>query len=154
MLRHLGGVMLTGGALVLAGCGGGGSPAAANTAETRFAALGNTICGELRARPGAHSRSGGPASAREEAEISRFRALVTADTKLPRVGTFRSDLAARKRVQVATLRSVSPTSDGIAANAPQLLEQSYRIDLKVSADEKALGLNACMGSHPRKPIGG
>jgi hypothetical protein len=142
------------GALVLAGCGGGGAPAGADTAEAQFVALGNAICRELKAHPGAHARPARPASTREETRLSRLRALMTSDTKLPHVGMFRSDLAAQKRVQFAMLRSVSPTKDGIAANATELYEQFYRANVKVWADEKALGLNACMGPHPRKPIGG
>jgi hypothetical protein len=146
--------MLAAGALALAGCGGGGSRTVANTAQAQFVALGNTICRELRANPRAHSRPDASVSAREQARLSRFRAAIASETQLPGISTFRSDLAARKRIQLAMLRSVSPTKSGIAANALQLFEQPYRIDVKVWGDEKALGLNACMGPHPRKPISG
>jgi len=108
----------------------------------------------VTAHPLAHSRRRTPVSAREETRISSFRTLMTAEEKLPRIGTFRSDLAARKRVQLATLRSGSPAKDGIAANAPDLLERVFLTNVKVWADEKALGLTACMGARPRKPIGG
>ena len=154
MPRDFGGAMLICGALVLAGCGGGGSLASANTAEAQFVALGNAVCRELKAHPRAHARSDRPASARQEQKLSKFRALMTSDTKLPHVGMLRSDLATQKRIQSAMLRLVSPTKDGIAADATELLDQFYRINLKVWTDERALGLNACMGPHPRKPIGG
>src|SRR5271156_6992721 len=61
-------------------------------------------------------------SGTEALEISR---LMTSDTKLPHVGMLRSDLATQKRVQSAMLRLVSPTKDGIAADATELLDQFY-----------------------------
>jgi hypothetical protein len=154
MLRNLGGVALTGGALVLAGCGGGGSPAAANTTEARFVALANTICRDSKAHPRARSRPGRPAVAREEPSASKLRALLASDAKLPGVGILRADFLARRRARIAVLHSVSPTTEGIVANTVELFEQLYRTNARLWADEKALGLNSCAGSPPRKPIGG
>jgi hypothetical protein len=154
MLRNLGGVMLAGGALGLASCGGDGSPAVAHTAEARFVALANAICRDSKAHIGAHSRPADPALAREETNASRLRALLASDTKLPGVGILRADLAAPQRVQIALLHSVSPTKDGIAANALELFGWLYRTNVNVWADEKTLGLSSCVGPRPRKPTGG
>ncbi len=35
-----------------------------------------------------------------------------------------------------------------------LFEESYRLNLKVYEDAKAIGLTACIGQPPRKPIEG
>jgi hypothetical protein len=44
---------------------------------------------------------------------------------------------------------------GEGPNPFSLLEESYRLEVKVQADLKALGVtSSCLGSPPRKPIGG
>jgi hypothetical protein len=97
-----------------------------------------------------------------KAEFARVRALIHSDRKLPRVGAFISDSAARRRVQAA-MRKLSKKAgngayfsrkEGKGANAFSLLEESYRLEVKVQADLKALGLTSCVGPTPRKPIGG
>ncbi len=44
--------------------------------------------------------------------------------------------------------------EGNEANAFSLLEKSYKLEVKVYADERALGMISCLGPRPRKPIGG
>lgn len=39
-------------------------------------------------------------------------------------------------------------------SAFSLFEESYRLEVKVQTDLKALGVTACIGPRPRKPIEG
>jgi hypothetical protein len=141
-------------AAALAGCGGGSSTAA-NTPEAHLAALANATCREFHT----NRATGAPFEAHMKAEFAKVRALIHSDRKLPRVSTFISDSAAQRRVQAAILREASPgkvfrRKEGKGANAFSLLEESYRLEVKVQADLKALGLTSCLGPTPRKPIGG
>lgn len=144
-------------AAALAGCGGGSSTAA-NTPEAHLAALANATCREFHT----NRATGAPFEAHMKTEFARVRALIHSDRKLPRVSTFISDSAARRRVQAA-MRKLSKKAgngaffsrkEGKGANAFSLLEESYRLEVKVQADLKALGLTSCLGPTPRKPIGG
>src|ERR1017187_6012696 len=82
-------LVLSGTALFVVGCGGGGH----SPAEARFVALAEAIClktNTMRAeRP--------PTSA----EFTRLRSLANSARKAPRVATFLSDLAARRRLRTA-----------------------------------------------------
>jgi hypothetical protein len=72
------------------------------------------------------------------------------------------DLAARKREQVAAGKlfrkgdsgAFFSAKGGKRANAFSLLEEPYRLAVKVQDDLKVLGLTSCLGPPPRKPIGG
>lgn len=137
-------------AVALGGCGGGTS----SPTEARLAALANAVCTRsetLGERPGFLST-----------DLARLRALIHADRKLPRVATLISDLAARQRAQAAMRKLFRKAGNGASfsgkegdgANDFSLLEESYRLDVKVQADERALGMISCIGPPPRKPIGG
>jgi hypothetical protein len=93
-------------------------------------------------------------------DLAGVRALIHSDRKLPRVATLIGDLAARQREQVA-LRKLSGKAGsgayfsrkaGKGANAFSLLQESYRLEVKVQADLKALGMTSCLGPPPRKLI--
>jgi len=93
-------------------------------------------------------------------DLAGVRALIHSDRKLPRVATLIGDLAARQKTQVA-LRKLSRKAgsgayfsrkEGKGANAFSLLEESYRLEVKVQADLKALGMTSCLGPPPRKLI--
>jgi hypothetical protein len=133
-------------AVALAGCGGGSSSSGANAAEAHLAALANRVCREshtLRA-------TGPPFEAHLKSEFASVRALISSDRGVPRVGTLVSDLAAQHR-----LRSAFGTRQGKEVTRGfSLLEESYRLEVKIQADLKALGLTSCIGPPPRKPIGG
>lgn len=141
--------MLTYVAAALAGCGGG-SPTAANAAETHLVALANAICRESN-----DSRvTGATVLAKRDSELAMLRSLARADRRLPRVETYISDLAARSRLRAVMLHEASARKNGSATDAFSLLKESYRLDAKVDVDENALRLTACIGPRPRPPIEG
>jgi hypothetical protein len=95
-------------------------------------------------------------------DLAGVRALTHSDRKLPRVATLIGDLAARQRNHNA-VRELSGKAgkaayfsrkEGKGANAFSLLEESYRLEVKVRADLKALGMTSCLGPPPRKLIVG
>lgn len=147
-------------AVALTGCGGGSSTAS-GTAESHAAALANSVCGEINAYVrGLHLRSGTaiPQSERErirayeESQIARVRALMSAARKLQGAGTLLSDLTAREGLKIAMGKVAR--KEGDVANALSYIDDAYRLDVKIAADEKAVGLTSCIGPPPRKPIGG
>jgi hypothetical protein len=124
-------------AVALAGCGAGSSSTTASTAETRLVSLANEICREsldLRA-------TGATVEARRDQELAKLRSLASADRQLPRVHQYLSDLHAQDRLRTELRR---------AGNKAYELDREdvRRLDLKIQADEKALGLTACIGSLP------
>jgi hypothetical protein len=136
-------------AAALAGCGS----SASSRAEAHLAAVANAACRNAEGM-GDHFHLG--------TDLAEVRALIHSDRKLPRVATLIRDLDARKRERLA-LRRLSRKGDsgaffsgkgGKEANAFSLLEEPYRLAVKVQADLKALGMTSCLGPPPRKPIGG
>ena len=123
-------------AMALISCDSGGPSAADKSTEAHLAAVANAMCSKSR-------RSG--ASSDLSTELATFRHLIRSDRRQPRVATFISDLDALHEVL---------KKGGTAAYALSFLEDSYRLDVKIRADEKALGLTSCIGSPPRKPIEG
>lgn len=82
----------------------------------------------------------------------RLRSMLRANRADPRIATLWADLQARQRLR-AKLRE----STGIVLGSEfgeSAIEQAFRADEKVYADEKRLGLPACFIDKPRKPIGG
>jgi hypothetical protein len=144
-------------AMVLAGCGGASSTAA-NNAEKHLAAFANAVCRESHT----NRATGAPFEAHIKAEFARVRALIHSDRKLPRVARLTRDLAARQREQVAVRKLFKKGDSGAffsgkggkRANAFSLLEEPYRLAVRVQDDLQALGLTSCLGRTPRKPIGG
>jgi hypothetical protein len=130
------------------GCGGSGSSGAAKTAEARFVALFNTICGKIYT-----NRAESPPT---KAELAMLRSLAESASEAPRVARFKSDLAVRRKLR-AVLDKLPKrgyvTGHG-RPNIGSLLDQAYRINVKVYADKKALGLSGCLGPRPQKPIEG
>lgn len=133
----------------LAGCGG----SASSRAEAHLAALANAACGNAEGM-GDHFHLG--------TDLAGVRALMHSDRKLPRVATLNRDLAARQREQAA-VRKLSRKAgngtyfsrkEGKGANAFSLLEESYRLEVEIQADLKALGMTSCLGPPPRKLIVG
>jgi hypothetical protein len=70
----------------------------------------------------------------------------------PRVATFLSDLAARRRLRTVVSKLSNKGSNVLHAGS--YIEEAYRLNVKIYADEKALGLTSCLGPPPRKPIEG
>jgi hypothetical protein len=140
--------------VALAGCGGSGSSRAA----AHLAAVANAICRESHT----NRATGAPFEVHMKAEFAKVRALIHSDRKLPRVATLIGDLAASQREQVALRKLSRKASNGSffsrrerdGANAFSLLNESYRLEVKVQADLKALGLTSCLGPPPRKLIVG
>jgi hypothetical protein len=135
----------------LVGCGG----SASSQDEAHLAAVANVVC--------AKSETLGEHPGFLRADLARLRALIHSDRKLPRVSRFISDSAAQRRMQAA-MRKLSKKAgngaffskkEGNGSNPLSLWEESYRLDVKVQADLKALGVtSSCIGPRPRKPIGG
>lgn len=176
--RRLAVITLSGVAMVLAGCSSG-SPTAASTELAKAVALGNATCRELNRaypsneRPAPDSRA---AEARlrtlEAASQARIRVMMSVAGSLPSVRRLRADITARRKLEAALQRM----SKGVAATTPRidgrsghilsitigrrgeslfsLFKESYPLNLKVYDDAKALGLTACVGQPPRKPIEG
>jgi hypothetical protein len=95
-------------------------------------------------------------------QIARFRALLDSERKLPRVETLISDSAALQPMEARLARiafsEISPTKRGhvaesLAAGTGSLVRKAHGLEVKVYADEKALGI-ACLGRLPREPIEG
>jgi hypothetical protein len=139
-------IVLTCVAAALAGCGGGASSTAASTAEAHLAALANAICRESHT----NRATGPPFEAHLKTEFAKLRALIRSDRKLPRVATYISDIQARDRLRTA----MSKLSKKEVPYAFSLMEDNYRLGVKIQADLKALGMTSCIGPRPRKPIEG
>jgi hypothetical protein len=131
-------------AVALIGCGGG-SPTA-HAAEAHLAAFANRVCRESKAL----RATGRPFEAHLKVEFASLRALINSDRGVARVGALVSDLAARRRLRSA----FGKRSGKEVARGFWLLEESYRLEVKIQTDLKALGLTSCIGPPPRKPIGG
>jgi hypothetical protein len=152
-------------ACLLAGCSGGGSSAVTSPTEAHTFALANAICREYNAYVSVEqaleekgNAGSGPEQflAHKEAGIARLRNVLSAARKLPRVGVYISDLAARDGLLTALSKEVGK---GYKAYMQVALSISYRdesrrLDINVAADAKALHLVPCMGPPPRHPIGG
>jgi hypothetical protein len=137
-------------ATALVGCGGGASTSAANRrAEARFVTLFNTICGKLNS-----NRAQSPPT---KTELAMLRALAKSASGAPRVALFKSDLAARRKLR-AELDKLPKTGGYVIGHGrPDVgsyLDRAYRLNVRVYADEKALGLTSCLGPPPQKPIEG
>ncbi len=133
----------------VAGCGG----SALSRAEAHLAAVANAACRNAEDM-GDHFDLG--------TDLAGVRALIDSERKLPRVATLIRDMAARQREQVALRKLARKAGNGAyfsrkegkGANAFSLLEESYRLEVKVQADLKALGMTSCLGPPPRKLIVG
>jgi hypothetical protein len=91
-------------------------------------------------------------------QLARFRALLDSDRALPRVATLMAHLAALHRLQAAMARDATPLAGKVHGHADEaklssLREESYRLEVEVYAEEKALGI-ACFSNPPQKPIAG
>lgn len=152
-------------ACLVTGCGGGGSATATNTAEAHALSQANAICREYNASIYAgqgledqgHAGSG-PESflAHKEAKFARLREVMSPASELPGVGAYISDLEGQGRLLAALRQAVGK---GYAAYLRLALSESYRdesrkLDARVAADEKALGLTDCTRRQPRTPIAG
>jgi hypothetical protein len=128
-------------AMLVAGCGGSGNGAA----EARFVAFANTICFKINSREATTPPT--------PTERARLRVLEKSARKAPRVATFLSDLAARRRLRTA-LSKLPNKGFNVVPDGRSYLDKAYRLSVRVYADEKALGLTSCLGKPPRKPIEG
>jgi hypothetical protein len=133
--------------VAMAGCGG----SASSRVEEHLAAVADAACRNAQGM-GDHFHLG--------TDLAGVRALINSDSKLPRVATLIGDLAARAREQVALRKLSRKARNGSffsrrerdEANPFWLLEESYRLEVKVQADLKALGMTSCLGPPPRKLI--
>ena len=136
-------------AVLPVGCGRSGSSSAPEPAEARFVALSNAICRETHT-----GRAERPPT---KAEFVALRSLAKSASRAPRVAQFKSDLAARRKLRVAFGKLPKQGGFVVRQGGPDVgpyFDQGYRLDVKVYADEKALGLYSCLGKPPRKPIAG
>jgi hypothetical protein len=124
-------------------CGGRTPSTAESAAEARFIALANAICRKVNT-----PRAEFPPT---EAEFVRLRTLERAARKAPRVALLLSDLAARRKLRDALDKL---TKQEYVIKRGSYLDQAYRLNVKVYADQRTLGLTSCSGARPRKPIEG
>lgn len=127
-------------AISAAGCGGTPNQAK-RTAE--LVAVGSKACRERDTN-----------RALAEKPLARFIALAHKDRDLPRVKTFESDIAQRKKLRTTMQRALKSKTFATMPHAFESLEDLYHLDVRVYDDEKALGLSACLGPPPRAPISG
>jgi hypothetical protein len=146
-------------ACLVSGCGG--VPARGNhTAEAHDLTLARAICREYDASidAGQQGRVGAGSDAflaQREAELASLRAVMSSASALSDVDNYISDLAADERLLTGLRREAGK---GYAAYLHVALSKAYReesrkLDAKVVADEKVLGLTACTGP-ARPPIAG
>ena len=148
------------GACLVGGCGGT-SARQSHKAEVHALALANAVCRKYYASNAGRGREQGgradsgpvPFLAQRQAEFAKLRAVMSAVSELPGVGGYISDLAADDNLVAMLRRDVGR---GYAAYLHVALSESYRqesrkLDAKVAADEKALGLTACIGPGARRP---
>lgn len=146
-------VLTAAAALSIAGCGGSPTPAA--TAQAHFVALANNLCREFNT-PRA---TGATVHARLKAELAKLRAMESSARRSPPVATYLADTAARRKVLTKLRSESAPLGQAQLLRASQrspisLMEDAYRLEVKIYADKKALGLTSCLGSPPRKPVAG
>lgn len=163
--RLWGGALTAAAACLMVGCGGSVSSTVSNRAQTQAVARANAICraydAGVYAERAARERSGsglGPERylAHGEAELANLRAVTNEAGKIPRIGVYASDLEAQDRLLTTLSKRVAR---GYAAYTQVALSNTYRDEFRrvvarLADDEKALGLRACLGPRPRRPIGG
>ena len=137
-------------AVAVSACGSGASLSAASRAQERFVALLSTFCRDAKTM----RATGPPYEAHLKAELAQARAVGYTARKAPRVATFRSDLAARRRLLTAIHKLPQWSFKRQSHDPVAYMEKAYRLDVRAYDDEKALGLTACLGPPARKPIGG
>lgn len=154
----------------LAGCGGGSStasgPATPTSAEKAHAlALASTACAEYDRfieSQQAHEGSGSP-----NTELEQF--LENTDTRsrtvreamrpirtLPHVAAYIADLTAQEGslTALSTQLGKSPEAYLKLAETEPFASNTRKYAADVANDAKLLGLSACVGPHPRKPVAG
>lgn len=138
----------------LAACGGTGSstPSGPARANAHLVELADAVCSRVTQAQKADSSGLAAALARLKNVSVRFRAQITADSEIPRVGRLNADLAALKRLRTELRKVRSGYFD--ASQPLRLVEDVYQRQLDVYADARALRLPSCIGPRPRKPIGG
>ena len=164
-IRHgLGAVVVA--ACLLVGCGRGGASSSPRSVEEHSIALANRVCADYRAyedAQGAHEGTSDHGSATEqflahkEVEIATLRTLMSSAGELPGVRAYISDLAAQDGLLTAFSKALRQHDTAYLQHV--VLSRSYanesrRLDLKVAADEKALGLTACTAPSTRPAISG
>lgn len=96
-------------------------------------------------------------------ELGELRVVMTSARTQPRVRGFMSDLTALDGIYTALNNRMPILRDYIYEAGRFRYEvgrlryeagRFRRIDARVNADEKALGLTSCIGPPPRHPIGG
>lgn len=95
--------------------------------------------------------------AHKETEIARLRALMSPASTLPSVRAYISDLAAQDRPLTALSKAFRQDDNAYFQHvvlSRSYAYESYRLDAKVAADEKALGLTACTAPSTRHAISG
>jgi len=138
-------------AVAVGACGGSTSTTAAKTAEAHLVKFAKTVCAEIR-----EGNKTEPDDAALKTQAKRLVALMFAAHKAPRVARLISDSDARQRVRSAMPKLAGKNPNRaflVHAGVHSLFKEYYRLEVKVYADEKAVGIS-CIGRPPRKPIGG
>jgi hypothetical protein len=132
---------------VATGCGDTGSPSNQSARVAALVALTNKVCHEALLE---HRAQSDPVRQRDAAKL---RALVREDRNLPRLHKLFVDEATRRKVQETFARITQGKSFGVLPRGVEPLEESYRANLRIYHDQKALGMNTC-AQPPRAPISG
>jgi hypothetical protein len=134
-------------AVALPGCGGANQHSNENVRLTQLAALSRTVCRE--------AESIGQTDAlvtRRRAAIRRLAALMRAARDIPRVHALDTDLdtlaSLHKQVK-------AEAADGTGApDAIARLDRAFGLEQRIYRERTTLGLGACLGPQPRKPLAG
>jgi hypothetical protein len=140
---------------VLAACvvvlGGRGGLSAEQKRARHLVAVGNATCREFRANARGDREPPANENAPARSKLAALRALLAADRNLPNVGAYLADAAKRRRLMAET---ETPGFVAPGRNRRSLIDELHAADVKIQADLRAIGLTSCIGTPPKRPIGG
>jgi hypothetical protein len=132
---------------MLGGCGST-NPKPDPARETRLVAETNALCASVLRQVHPSSKQQSEAQHRLAALL---KALSDAWAYLP-AGRSLNEAGAKRRALNTEARKLEKS--GTFRSAADYIERSYRLELRIYDDAKALGLTRCLGKPPRRPIGG
>jgi hypothetical protein len=150
-------------AAALGGCGGSSSTLTAAQKAHAFALAGSACLEYNRFIEAQQAHEGAnPTSeleqffARTEERGNNVRAALAPLKGLPRVAAYLSDLTTQVESETALASELkkSPADYLKLAETKPFAEKTRRAGAAVAAEAKALGLSACAGPKPRKPVAG
>jgi hypothetical protein len=149
---------------LLVGCDNSGTSMSKNVGA-HAVTVANAICREYNSyiytERGLEDKGGqgsepGQFLADREAEIGRLRAALSTTSESPQMRSYITSLVAEERLLAALHNEVKTGYEAYThlALSKSYRDESRRLSLKLAAEARALGLESCIGPHPRRPIAG